>query len=60
MISTGANNAYKLPGYGFSNENLLEGSSRSLSVTAAGQLHCSGIHQQSWGIVSSKLCGCVP
>ena len=47
------------PGYGIGNEDLLEGSSRSLSVTAAGQFHCSSVHQQSWGhcIISSDLSG---
>ena len=43
-INGGENNAYQLlgtPGYGFSNENLLEGSLQGLSVTAAGQFHYS-------------------
>ena len=62
MVPTGANNVYQLPGtsgYGIGNENLLEGSSRSLSVTAAGQLLCSSIHQQSWGdcVIISDLSG---
>ena len=62
MVPTGANNAYQLPGtpgYGIGNENLLEGSSRSLSVTAAGQFLCSSIHQQSWGdcVIISDLSG---
>ena len=62
MVPTGANNAYQLlgtPGYGIGNEDLFEGSSWSLSVTAAGQFHCSSIHQQSWGdcVINSDLSG---
>ena len=55
MVRTGADMAHQLPGSFSCSSDIPEGQVRNLCVTAVGQHHCSGLHQQSGGTVSPQL-----